>query len=72
MSVGDPFVYEEAIENDSSRHPEKGHELGELEGEAEANERRRLLRKAFFQSHQVSIPGTSQRFSIQNLRYMLL
>lgn len=67
MSVGDPFVYEEAIENDNSRHPEEGHELGDLEGGAEANEKRRLLRKAFFQSHQVSIPGTSQRFQFKIL-----
>ena len=61
MSVGDPFIYEEAIENDDSEGLEEGQELGELKGEAvEAKERRRLLRKAFFQSHQVSIPGASQ------------
>ena len=61
MSVGDPFIYEEAIDNDDSKASEDGQGLGELNGEAvEAKEKRRLLRKAFFQSHQVSIPGTSR------------
>jgi ATP-dependent RNA helicase DHX37/DHR1 len=61
MSVGDPFIYEEAIDNDTSKDSEEGQELGDLEGEAvEAKEKRRLLRKAFFQSHQVSIPGAPQ------------
>ena len=61
MSVGDPFIYEEAIDNDASKDSEEGQELGDLEGEvAEAKEKRRSLRKAFFQSHQVSIPEASQ------------
>jgi ATP-dependent RNA helicase DHX37/DHR1 len=61
MSVGDPFIYEEAIDDDDSKDPEDGQELEESKGEAvvEAKEKRRSLRKAFFQSHQVSIPGTS-------------
>ena len=59
MSVGDPFIYEEAIDNNDSKEDSgDGQEIGDLNGEAvEAKERRRLLRKAFFQSHQVSIPG---------------
>ena len=67
MSVGDPFIYEEAIDNDDSKDSEDGQELGNLKGEAvEAKEKRRLLRKAFFQSHQVSIPGAPQYFLIQS------
>ena len=55
MSVGDPFIYEEAIDNDSSKDSEEGHGLkGEV---AKAKEERRLLRKAFFEAHQVSIRG---------------
>ena len=64
MSVGDPFVYEEAIDNDSSKDSEDGQGLGEL---GEAKEERRLLRKAFFQSHQVSILGVSQWYFKFNL-----
>ena len=64
MSVGDPFIYEEAIDNDDSKDSEdseKSQALGDLKGEAaEAKEKRRLLRKAFFQSHQVSILGPPQ------------
>jgi ATP-dependent RNA helicase DHX37/DHR1 len=63
MSVGDPFIYEEAIHDDS----EEGQELGDLKREAvEAKEKRSLLRKAFFQSHLVGISGPSQWFSIQS------
>lgn len=61
MSVGDPFIYEEAIDDDDSKVSEEGQELGNLKGEfVEAKEKRRLLRKAFFQCHQVSIPGAPQ------------
>jgi ATP-dependent RNA helicase DHX37/DHR1 len=61
MSVGDPFIYEEAIDNEDSEDSEEDQELGDLKGEAVgAKEKRRLLRKAFFQSHQVSIPGAPQ------------
>ena len=61
ISVGDPFIYEEAIDNDGSKDSEDGQELGDLKGEAvEAKEKRNLLRKAFFQSHQVCIPGVPQ------------
>jgi len=67
MSVGDPFIYEEAIDNDNSKDSEEGEGLGDLKGEAvEVKEERRLLRKAFFQSHQVSILKTWQYFSIQS------
>ena len=74
MSVGDPFIYEEAIDNDQSKDLEAGQEPGHLEREvAEAKEERSLLRKAFFQSHQVSIPGAyTMTFNSIFLRCMLL
>lgn len=56
MSVGDPFIYEEAIDEDTPKNPEEGQGLTDLKGgTVEAKEEHRLLRKAFFQSHQVSI-----------------
>ncbi|CAA7261404.1 unnamed protein product [Cyclocybe aegerita] len=51
LSVGDPFVYEEALDQESDREESDVPITFALSSEATiAKERRRLLRKAFFQS----------------------
>lgn len=54
MSVGDPFLYEEAIDlgDDMEEHTEE--DMSHLTGEAaKAKEKRRLLRKSYFESQHV-------------------
>ncbi|KAJ3513040.1 hypothetical protein NLJ89_g3170 [Agrocybe chaxingu] len=54
LSVGDPFVYEEALDQESDRENFGVPITSALSSEAaNAKERRRLLRKAFFQSQHI-------------------
>lgn len=61
MSVGDPFLHEEAIEmNDGARDDSETEDLSHLTGEAaKAKEMRRLRRKAYFQTQHVRQANTS-------------
>ncbi|KZT12027.1 P-loop containing nucleoside triphosphate hydrolase protein [Laetiporus sulphureus 93-53] len=54
LSVGDPFVREEALVNDAQDDEDGDEELSHLSSEAtRAKEARRLRRRAFFQSQQI-------------------
>jgi ATP-dependent RNA helicase DHX37/DHR1 len=74
LSVGDPFVREEAVGNESDNDDEEGDDddddgdLVHLTSEkGKAKERRKLRRKGFFQSQQVSL-RLAVIYSLPNFR----
>lgn len=59
MSVGDPFIYEEVIDSNDSTEEFTEEDLSHLISEAaKAKEKRRLLRKSYFESQHVGLKSS--------------